>query len=253
MKQKKEKKQNQHNRKFWFRGLCKFMKLFIKKSEFEYLGEQIQPGSILLSNHVGTSAPLALELYGPKKIRHWGAHEMNSGLIKLYKYQTKVYYHEKKHWNLFGARMFCLLASPLTNMFYKGLRLISTYKDSRFRHTIEESVESIKNGESIVIYPEDSTKGYLDELEGFHAGFVLFAKTCLAKGFDVPIYVSYYNKKQKKYIIDKPIKFSELANKYSTKEDIAKALCLRCNELGKMFENKNENKIESEDEIEKMA
>ena len=240
MKQKKEIKQNKYNRKLWFRNLCRVMKVAIKKSEFVYLGDEVKPGSIILSNHVGTSAPLAWELYGQKKIRHWGAHEMNSGLIKLYKYQTKVYYHEKKHWNLFAARMFCLIASPLTNMFYKGLRLISTYKDHRFRHTIEESIESIKSGESIVIYPEDSTKGYLDELEGFYAGFVLFAKACLSKGIDVPIYVSYYNKKAKKYLIDKPIKFSELANKYSTKEEICKALCLRCNELGKIIQEEYE-------------
>ena len=239
MEQKKENKKVKHNRKLWFRNLCKVMKVAIKKSEFQYLGEEIQPGSIILSNHVGTSAPLALELYGPKNIRHWGAHEMNSGLIKLYKYQTKVYYHEKKHWNLFAARMFCLIASPLTNMFYKGLRLISTYRDHRLKHTIEESVEAIKSGESIIIYPEDSTKGYLDELEGFHAGFVLLAKTCLSKGIDVPIYVSYYNKKQKKYMIDKPVKYSELVEKYQTKEEICKALCVRCNELGKMIEAEN--------------
>ena len=44
----------------------------------------------------------------------------------MYKYQTRVYYHEKKHWNLHLARLFCLLASPLTNLFYKGLNLIST-------------------------------------------------------------------------------------------------------------------------------
>jgi len=246
MEQKKEKRKVKHNRKLWFRNLCKVMKIVIKKSEFQYLGEEIQPGSIILSNHVGTSAPLALELYGPKNIRHWGAHEMNSGLIKLYKYQTKVYYHEKKHWNLFAARMFCLIASPLTNIFYKGLRLISIYKDYRLKHTIEESVEAIKSGESIVIYPEDSTKGYLDELEGFHAGFVLLAKTCLNKGIDVPIYVSYYNKKQKKYMIDKPVKYSELVNKYQTKEEISKALCVRCNELGKMIENQVKNKKDKE-------
>ena len=232
-------KNKKHNRKLWFRNLCRVMKVAIKKSQFEYLGDTIQPGSIILSNHVGTSAPLAFELYGPKRIRHWGASEMNSGLIQLYKYQTKVYYHEKKHWNLFAARLFCLIASPLTNLFYKGLRLISTYRDHRFRHTIEESFEAIKQGESILIYPEDSTKGYLDELEGFHAGFVLLAKACLAKGVDVPIYVAYYNKNQKKYIIDKPVKFSELNYKYQTKEEIAKALCVRCNELGKMLNKEN--------------
>ena len=123
-------------RKKWFRGLKKFMRLFIKPSKFVYLGGPIQDGSIVLSNHVGTTAPLAFELYGNLPFRFWGASEMNSGLIALYKYQTRVYYHEKKHWNLHLARLFCLLASPLTNMFYKGLRLISTYRDARFRKTL---------------------------------------------------------------------------------------------------------------------
>ena len=39
----------------------------------------------------------------------------------------------------FLARLFCLLASPLTFLFYKGLNLISTYKDSRLKITLEES------------------------------------------------------------------------------------------------------------------
>jgi len=81
MKQKKVKKVKKYNRNAGFRFLCKIMRIFIKPSTFEYLGEEIKPGSVILSNHVGTSAPLAFELYGPKMLRHWGAHEMNSGLI----------------------------------------------------------------------------------------------------------------------------------------------------------------------------
>ena len=51
---------------------------------------------------------------------------------------------------------------------------------------------------------------------------------------DVPIYVTYFKKKEKVYIIDEPIMYSELCKKYSSKEEKAKALCERCNELGKM-------------------
>ena len=66
------------------------------------------------------------------------------------------------------------IASPLTNLFYKGLNLISIYHDGRLRKTIEESITAIKdNGENIVIFPEDSGEGYSDELKGFYAGFVL--------------------------------------------------------------------------------
>lgn len=221
-------------RKLWFNIVKKIMRVFIKKSEFVYLGDRITNGGIIISNHEGTSAPLAFELYTDLPIRFWGAYEMNSGLIKMYKYQTRVYYHEKKHWNLHLARLFCLIASPLTNMFYKGLNLISTYKDYRFRNTLKQSIEAINRGNNIVIFPEISDKGYLKELEGFHGGFMLLFRQCIKNGIDPEVFVSYYKKEDKKYIIDKPLKVSQLLSMNLTEEEILNMLCNRCNELGKM-------------------
>lgn len=221
-------------RKWWFKLLKKIMKVRYKKPTFMFLGEQFNSGSIILSNHEGTDAPMSLEIYAKAPLRMWGAHEMNSGLIKMYKYQTRVYYHEKKHWNLFAARAFCLIASPLTNLFYKGLNLISTYKDQRFLTTIKQSVDALRNGENIVIFPEDSSKGYLEELESFYMGFIALAETCKRRGIDVPIFVTYYRKRDKVYIVDAPVKYSELTKNGETKEQIAKLLVDRCNDLGKM-------------------
>lgn len=232
------KKKSKALRKKWFRGLKKIMRLFIKKSDFVYLGDKIEGNSIVLSNHVGTSAPLAWELYSDAKFRFWGASEMNSGLIKLYKYQTRVYYHEKKHWNLHLARLFCLLASPLTYIFYKGLNLISTYHDVRFRTTLSESIRTFEDGHSVIIFPEISDKGYLDELEGFHQGFLMLASICHKKGMDLSVYISYYRKSERLYVVDKPFKISELFAEGLSREEMAKKLCNRCNELGKMEINK---------------
>lgn len=231
---KKEKKQPTQKRKWWFRLMKKLMLGRYKEPEFIYLGEQFGSGGIILSNHEGTDAPMSLEIYCDKPIRMWGAGEMNSGLIKMYKYQTRVYYHEKKHWNLHLARLFCLIASPLTNLFYKGLNLISTWKDGRFLTTLRESVAALQKGENIVIFPEVSDKGYLAELEGFHAGFVALCEVCKKKGMDVPVYVTYFRKSDLKYIVDKPVLYSELTANGETKEEVLEKLLLRCNELGKM-------------------
>ncbi len=221
---------NRHKRKLWFRGVKNCMKLAIKKSNFVYLGDKIEPGSIILSNHEGTSAPLALELYSGLPIRFWGAYEMNSGLVKMYKYQTKLYYHQKKHWNLGLARAFCLLASPLTNMFYKGLDLISTYPDARLRTTITKSTQAIKDGQNIVIFPEDSTKGYLKELEGFHPGCILLLQQCIKQGLDPLVYVSYFKKQSHTYVFGKPVRASQLLA-LGNREQVAKILCDQCNQL----------------------
>lgn len=224
----------QKNRRLWFKAFKKLLVGRYKRPEFIYLGERIKTGGIVVSNHEGTDAPLSLELYLDAPIRMWGASEMNSGLIPMYKYQTRVYYHEKKHWNLFLARLFCLLASPLTNLFYKGLNLISTYRDARFRRTLKESLAALQQGENIVVFPEDSAKGYLPELEGFFPGFVMLAEVCFRKGMDVPIYVTYFKKKELRYIIDAPVYYSELAKDGATRREIAQRLVNRCNMLGKM-------------------
>ena len=236
-------KNQKKKRKAYFEIMKKMMKGRYKRPNFIYLGEEISNSSVVLSNHEGTDAPMALEMYLPKPIRMWGAHEMNSGLIKMYKYQSRVYYHETKHWNLFLSRLFCLIASPLTNLFYSGLDLISTYKDGRFIKTIRETIKALNDGDNIVIFPEDSEKGYLAELEGFHAGFVLMCEQALKEGVDVSIHVSYFKKKENVYIIDKPVKYSELKNKYASRDEIAKQLCLRCNELGKMQLNEDKTAV----------
>ena len=222
-------------RKLWFKILKGIMKVRYKRPAFVYLdGKPFQNSCLILSNHEGTDAPMSLEIYNPAPTRMWGAHEMNSGLKKMYSYQTKVYYHEKKHWKLGSARIFCLLASPLTNLFYKGFNLISTYQDARLKKTIQESVDAIKEGQCVVIYPEDSTKGYLEKLEAFHPVYLLLAEQCAKQNIDLPIYVTYYRKKDKAFIVDKPILFSALKEKYQTREAISKYLLDRCNILGQM-------------------
>ena len=199
-----------------------------------FLGEKFQTSSIVLSNHEGTDAPMSLEIYYDAPLRMWGAHQMNSGFVQMYKYQTRVYYHEKKGWNLFLARMFCLLATPLTNLFYKGLDLISTYRDSRFMITLRESVNALKAGDNIVIYPEDSANGYLPELEGFYEGFAALAELCERKGVDAPIFVTYFKKKERVYVMDKPVYYRDLQAQGLTRGQIVQKLLERCNELGKM-------------------
>ena len=86
-----EKKQKA-KRRLYFRILKRLMRSRYKEPRFIYLGEEFENGALILSNHEGTDSPMSLEIYCDKPIRMWGTGEMNSGLIKLYKYQTRYYY-----------------------------------------------------------------------------------------------------------------------------------------------------------------
>ena len=54
------------------------------------------------------------------------------------------------------------------------------------------------------------------------------------KGMDIPIYVSYYCKERKTYVVDKPVMLSELYAQEKDRFEIAQELCDRCNALGQM-------------------
>ena len=62
----------------------------------------------------------------------------------------------------------------------------------------------------------------------------MFAETCYKRGINIPIYVTYLNRKTGKYIIDAPVSYSELASLGKTRTQLAEMLLNRCNELGKM-------------------
>ena len=221
--------------KWWFRAIKNILTCFYHYPDIVYLdGKPFEETSVILSNHEGSYSPISLEMYFNKPIRLWGTYEMNSGFRNAYKYQTEIYYHKKKGWNLFLARIACLLITPLTMLFYKGINIISVYRDPRFLKTMKESIETLNKDCNIVIYPEDSSGGYLKELKAFHSGFVVFAERALKRGLDIPIVVAYYNKDTLQYLFDKPVKFSELQQRFSSRQEIADYLLGRCNFLGKM-------------------
>lgn len=220
----------------WFRGLKYILKLFIPKPKFVYLGDRISTPAIILSNHVGASGPLAWELYFSQRFNFWGTYEMMGGLKSVYKYLSEVYFPQKKHWNKFLAKAFSLIAAPVANLFYKGLQLIPTYRDTRFRQTIQKSLNMVRSGSNLIIFPEDSADGYHDSLKSFYAGFTVIGDMCLKEGIDLPVYVSYYKKKEKTFFIDKPILFSKLRQLYKDRKKLAEQLCDRANNLLHLFQ-----------------
>ena len=221
----------------FFKGFKSFMKLGRKKVRFVYTGEKFEEGALILSNHESTKGPLSWDFYCDKPVRLLGTEEMNSGLRRMYKYQSEVYYHDKKHWNIVLAKLFCLLASPTTNLFYKGLDLISVRDGLRFRETMADACTSlIDYKENLVIFPEDSETGYHKRLVGFKKGFLMIAREAYKRGYDVPIVVSYYNRYRNLIVVGEPIKYSTLQDKFTSKDEIASYLLDICNNLGEMSE-----------------
>lgn len=230
----KERDGQMYVRKGWFKVIKQLLHLIVKKPRFIYLGEPAHSGGIILSNHEGPKSPVSLELYFPVPHRQWGAYEMNESLKSAYRYQSVIYFHQKKHWPLRLAQLFCLIATPVTYLYYKGIYLISSYPDIRFKRTLKEGVETLKAGHSVVIFPEVSDRGYFKELTGFYPGAVLFFQYCRRHGLNVPVHVAYLQRESRNFIFDAPTTVNELLDLGLNKTELAQKLCDRCNELGRM-------------------
>lgn len=224
------------NRNPFWRFLSSIIRIFTKKPKYVFLGEEFKDQSLYVSNHVGAKVPLALELYFPKLFRFWGVHSMNDNFKARYKYLSITYFHEKKHINKTLARIIAVVATPVLGVFYWGIRLLPTYNDARLIPTIRKSIDILKENQSIVIFPEDSSTGYHDVLTHYFPGFVLLAKKAFQQGIDLDIYNMYFQKKHRRFIVDKPIKYSELIKQNISGEEIAEMFRIRANELGQMTE-----------------
>jgi hypothetical protein len=95
-------------------------------------------------------------------------------------------------------------------------------------------MNAIMDNQSLIIFPENSSNGYFDEIKEFKTGWYVFASYVYAKGYDLPIFIAYYQKKTKTLVFDKKVLFSELLELGLSKEDLSNKLRERCNELGKM-------------------
>lgn len=208
---------------FCFHGLFRF---FAPRSKFYYLGKEQKTPMIILSNHAGISCPFGFEMYYKRPMRLWGTYQMTKGLKSVKEYYTNIFLKQKHpHYSDFRCKFLGTVLSPFANAFYGGNQFIPTYPDARLKETMKESIETLEKGYDIVIFPEDSSKGYFDKIEKVFAGFAVLCETLYKRGTDIPVAFCYYHKKTHKAIIGEPVFYSVLrGEKFDKNELMVKAL-----------------------------
>ncbi|MBP5209438.1 MAG: hypothetical protein J6125_01115 [Clostridia bacterium] len=162
------------------------------------------PG-IFLSNHSAATGPLMVELNLPYAHHPWGAYQMNGSIRERFRYLYHIFFRQKKKMKKVPAFLLSCLSSCLSKGIYKGMGLISSYPDLRLLRTLEASIKCLDKNESIVIYPEDSSDGYKEQIERFHGGFCLLSSLYYARrGVDLPVYSMYYSERHHRMVISRP-------------------------------------------------
>ncbi len=198
-------------RRPFFNLVLKIGRLIKKRPYILNRNETFQRQAIFISNHSGASGPMNLALFFPSFFIPWGASPMVGNYFSRWKYLYYVFYQQKLGYKKFRSFFIATLFALISKRLYKGMDLIPTYEDLRLVKTFRLSENFLLDDKPIFIFPEDSSKGYLDHILHYHEGFLAFAEYFFQKhGIDLPIYTVGFSKKKNKMIIEKPMYLQQL-------------------------------------------
>lgn len=212
--------------------LSSVFKVFMKKPQIVNLNETLVEQAIFVSNHSAASGPFTLSIYFPILFRPWGVYHMCFGYRKRWIYLYNTFYQQKLNYGKVKAFFLATLMGLVTGIAYQAMNVIPSYEDGRLIRTLKDSIAHLEKRQAVLVFPEDSSRGYYDVLTHYHPGFVFLSEQFYKKNkIDLPVYSVYYNKKDNAFIIDKPQFLTKLFSEEKTRAEIAIMFRDRANEL----------------------
>lgn len=216
----------------FFSFIKRVMRMFYKKPKVVSLSGDIPDRAIFVSNHCNKRGPVVLSLYMPKEFCPWGAHEMLGGYMSRLRYLRDVYYVKKRGYARPVATVCAAFEAFFSIWFYRGMRFIPSYPDTRLYETIKESMTAIDGGFPVLVFPENSESGYKEVLTEFFPGFVMLALHYYRKcGVDLPVYPVYYHAKTHDILIGEPAYVQDYVRSGLDRKAIAEEFCRKVNAL----------------------
>ncbi|MBP5177617.1 MAG: hypothetical protein ILP02_03425 [Clostridia bacterium] len=196
--------------------------------------ENITEPTVIISNHVKSRGPVLYCQFFPYKFALWATHEICENLRSCFHYLRDAYFAGKLKWNRFFATVVGFVGAPLVHSVLKLALSIPVYRDKRLIKTIKSSFDAYKEGNSIVLFPEDSVNdGYDEKPKNYLIGFVIMCEYFLKKGVDVPLAPANIKVKKRKIFFGEVERFSEISEKCGgDRQAIADYIRDKSNSLG---------------------
>lgn len=161
---------------------------------------------IIVGNHAQINGPICCELYFPANRYTWCAGEMMH-LKEVPAYAFNDFWSQKPESTRWFYKILSYVIAPLSVCVFNNANTIGVYHDSRILGTFKETICTLQNGDSVVIFPEHNEK-YNEILWDFQDRFIdtakmYYRKTDIALSF-VPMYIA---PKLKKMYFGAPIEY----------------------------------------------
>lgn len=168
------------------------VRLFYGKMEVIGWENLPENNAIIVGNHSQMNGPIAGELFLQDNCYTWCAGQMMHWK-DVPKYAFKDFWSQKPKWTHPFYKALSYLIAPLADYIFNSARTIPVYRDMRIMSTFKKTIQMLKGGSNILIFPEKDEK-HNNVLYQFQENFVdvamlYYKKTGIALTF-VPLYIA---------------------------------------------------------------
>lgn len=221
----------------WFsRGVFKFVRFWVRliygKAEIEGIENIPQKNAIIVANHTQMNGPISAELFMPDNCYIWCAGQMMA-TKEVPQYAFTDFWSQKPKWTHPFYRLLSYIIAPLASCLFNNARTIAVYRDKRIISTFRQTVNMLKDGNNVLIFPEKDEK-HNNILYKFQENFIDIAKMYYKKtGTELEFVPMYIAPELKKMYVGKPIKYNSDNNIAYERSRIAESLSEAITEIAR--------------------
>ena len=197
--------------------------LFSPKFQLEGTENLPDAPCVIVGNHSHMYGPIAGELYTPGKHYVWCAGEMmNRDEVADYAYRD--FWSGKPKGTRWFYKLLSHLITPLALCIFNNAHTIAVYHDTRLISTFRDSIAKLKEGNSMVIFPECYDE-HNNIVHAFQDKFIDLARFYYKKtGIELDFVPMYLAPKLKKVYYGHPVRFRADADIKTERRRICDAL-----------------------------
>ena len=208
------------------------VRLFYGKTDIVGIENLPEKDAVIVANHTQMNGPIVGELFMPENCYIWCAGQMMK-MKEVPQYAFTDFWSQKPKWTHPFFKALSYIIAPLASCLFNNARTIAVYRDNRVLSTFRESVNMLKCGANLLIFPEkDET--YNNILYKFQENFIDVARLYYKKtGTELTFVPMYVAPKLKKMYIGKGIKFNSQNDIADERTKIAQYLADEITEIAR--------------------
>ena len=177
------------------------------KMEITGLDNLPEGETVIVGNHAQIHGPLACELYFPSNRYTWCAGQMMH-LKEVPGYAYQDFWSQKPRYTRWFYHLLAYAITPLALFIFNNANTIPVYRDARVLGTFRSTLEKLRGGAQIVIFPEYDRK-YNNILYDFQDRFVDVARLYYTQTEKELCFVPLYTApKLHRMVLGQPVRFN---------------------------------------------